>query len=100
MDGDRGQAMPLLVIVVVLIASVVLAVGLVGVRLVHLQQAHGGADAAALAALDGGRAAAEQLCRRNGCRVVAVISSGHEVFVTVDVAGVRVSARAAWSAWP
>jgi hypothetical protein len=92
--------MPLLVVVVVLIASAALAVGTVGVHLVHLQRAHAGADAAALAALDGGRAAAEQLCLRNGCRVVAVVAAGDEVLVTVAVGDVRASARAGWSSAP
>lgn len=85
--------------VVALAAVAVVAVGHVGQRLVAQQRAQAGADAAALAAVGGGRAAADESCRANGCTVVSLgIDRDDGVLsarVTVEVGGARARARAA-----
>jgi Tfp pilus assembly protein FimT len=91
---DRGQALGLLLVVVAITAVVVLAVGHAGSVLIAHQRARSAADAAALAAVWGGRPAAEAICRANGCRVVRMHSSPGWAEVVVEVSGVRAHARA------
>ena len=92
--GDHGQAVVLLLAVVTMAALAVVAVGAFGQRVVDRGQAQTAADAAALAALLGGRAAAEHLADDNGGRLVAFEQHDAVVTVVVDVAGERATARA------
>jgi hypothetical protein len=91
---DQGQALGLLLLVVALTAVVVLAVGRAGSVLIAHQRARSAADAAALAAVWGGRSAAEATCRANGCRVVRMRSVPGWADVVVEVSGVRAHATA------
>jgi predicted MarR family transcription regulator len=91
---DRGQAMVLILAVVVMASLSVVAVGLFGVRLVDRGRARTAADAAALAATVGGRAAAQRLAADNGARLVQFTQVGETVTVVVDVGGERATARA------
>jgi hypothetical protein len=58
------------------------------------QQAQNAADAAALAGVAGGRAAADRLASANGATVVEWRREGDDVVVTVVVDGRRAAARA------
>jgi hypothetical protein len=91
---DRGQAVMLLLAVVVIAVLSVVAVGLFGQRIVDRGRAQTAADAAALAATTGGRAAATRLATRNGAILVGYTETGDAVTVVVDVDGQRATARA------
>ena len=91
---DRGQAVVLLLAVVVIAALSVVAVGLFSERVIDRGRAQTAADAAALAATIGGRSAAQRLASSNGGRLISYSESGDVVFVVVEVAGERAIARA------
>jgi Flp pilus assembly protein TadG len=93
--GDRGQAaVVLLVVVAVLLVTLSLAVAAMGRTTLDRTRAQTAADAAALAALDGGAAAAGDLAARHGAEVVAWSVDGDEVTVTVRIGDVTATARA------
>ncbi|MDP2293248.1 MAG: hypothetical protein Q8M22_18850 [Actinomycetota bacterium] len=91
---DAGQAVPLLLAVVALIAVVMAATAHLGARVVVEEHAQVAADAAALAGLDGGRPAAERLARANDGVLVAFAGSDLDVQVTVRVGDATATARA------
>ena len=91
---DRGQAVVLLLAVVVFAVLSLVAVGLFGRRVVDRGRAQTAADAAALAATIGGRPAAERLASSNGGRLISYGESDDVVVVVVDVGGERATARA------
>lgn len=91
---DGGQAVVLLLAVVVLVALSMVAVGRFGARVVGIEQAQVAADAAALAGVDGDRSAATRLAAANGAVLVSFTVIGDDVLVTVTVDGVRATARA------
>ncbi len=91
---DRGQAVVLLLAVVVMAALSVIAVGDFAARVVDRGRAQTAADAAALAATRGGRSAAERLATSNGGRLISFSESAGAVVVVVEVAGERAAARA------
>lgn len=91
---QRGQALPLMAVVVALAALVVLGLGRVGSVVVARAQAQTAADAAALAGAVQGRAAAEGLAVANGGRLVSWAAVDREVEVVADVRGERARARA------
>ena len=95
-DGrrDNGQAVVLLLTVVVMAALSVVAVGLFSQRIVDRGRAQTAADAAALAATEGGRAAAQRLAAGNGALLVGYAEAGDVVTVVVELNGERVTARA------
>ncbi|MGZ4699845.1 MAG: pilus assembly protein TadG-related protein [Ilumatobacteraceae bacterium] len=93
-ERDRGQAVVLLLAVVVMAALSVIAIGRLGSRVIDRGRAQTAADAAALAATSGGQPAAERLASRNGGRLISYEVSGDSVVVVVDVAGERAVARA------
>ncbi len=69
---DRGGAEVVVLAVVVVIGVLfAIAVGEFGGRLIDRTQAQAAADAAALASLDGGRAAAVRLAAENGAALVS-----------------------------
>ena len=85
--------MLLLAVVVMAVLSVV-AVGLFGQRIVDRGRAQTAADAAALAAIEGGRSAAQRLATRNGAVLVGYSEAGDVVTVVVELRGERATARA------
>lgn len=91
---DSGQAVVLLLAVVVMAALSVVAVGLFGQRIVDRGRAQTAADAAALAATEGGRSAAQRLATRNGAVLVGYSEAGDVVTVVVELRGERATARA------
>lgn len=91
---DRGQAVALLLAVVVMAAVSVAAIGAFSSRVVNHGRAQTAADAAALAATIGGQSAAQRLASSNGGRLVSYSESGDAVVVVVDVGGERATARA------
>ena len=91
---DHGQAVVLLLAVVVMAALSVIAVGDFAARVVDRGRAQTAADAAALAATSGGRPAAQRLASSNGGRLISYDESGDAVIVVVEVGGERATARA------
>jgi hypothetical protein len=91
---DNGQAVVLLLAVVVMAAVSVVAVGLFSQRIVDRGRAQTAADAAALAATEGGRAAALRLAAGNGAVLVGYAEAGDVVTVVVELNGARATARA------
>jgi nitrous oxide reductase accessory protein NosL len=91
---QRGQALPLLVVVVALAALVVIGLGRLGGMVVARAEAQTAADAAALAGAVHGRAAAERLAEANGGRLLAWEAAGAEAEVVVSVRGEAARARA------
>jgi hypothetical protein len=91
---DNGQAVVLLLAVVVMAALSVVAVGLFGQRIVDRGRAQTAADAAALAATEGGRAAAQGMAASNGAVLVGYDEAGDVVTVVVEFHGERATARA------
>jgi hypothetical protein len=91
---DSGQAVVLLLAVVVMAALSVVAVGLFSQRIVDRGRAQTAADAAALAATEGGRAAALRLAAGNGAILVDYAEAGDVVTVVVELDGARATARA------
>jgi hypothetical protein len=92
---DDGQAAIVVVVVVaVLVVTICLALAAMGGTTIDRTRAQTAADAAALASLEGGPAAAARLAGRHGAVVTAWSSSGHEVTVTVRLGEVSATARA------
>lgn len=91
---QRGQALPLLIVVVALAALVIVGLGRIGAVVVARAEAQTAADAAALAGAVHGRPAAEGLAAANGGRLVSWLAAGQEVEVVADVRGERAVARA------
>ena len=96
-SNDRGQAAVLVITVsAVLLVAIVLALGSMGRTAVDRTRAHTAADAAALASLEGGRAAAVLLAHRHGASVVTWFRGPgpSEVTVTVRLGDTTATARA------
>jgi hypothetical protein len=91
---DVGQAVLLVMAVMVVLATVAAATARFGVRLVAHEQAQIAADAAALAALQGGRAAAESVASANGGALVSIHADANTATVVVRLRGLEATARA------
>ena len=91
---DNGQAVVLLLAVVVMAALSFVAVGLFSQRIIDRGRAQTAADAAALAATEGGRAAAQRLAAGNGAVLISYAETGDVVMVVVELNGERATARA------
>lgn len=91
---DHGQAVILLLAVVMMAALAVVAVGAFSGRIIDRGRAQTAADAAALAATSGGRPAAVRLAAANGGTVIGYTEAGDAVTVVVEVEGERATARA------
>jgi hypothetical protein len=94
---DRGQAaIAVVVVTATLFVVVMAALVTVGTRVVDRGRAQTAADAAALASLNGGRAAAVDLARRHGGTVVSWERgpSSDQVTVVVTVGRARATAAA------
>jgi hypothetical protein len=94
MGKDRGQAVVLLLAVVVMAALGVVGVGVFSARIVDRGRAQTAADAAVLAATLGGRTAASRLAAHNGAVLLSYTEVGDVVTVVVEVDGERATARA------
>ncbi|MEY4173384.1 MAG: hypothetical protein RI900_549 [Actinomycetota bacterium] len=91
---ERGQAVLLVAVVVVLAAASSMALARFGATLVLRQQAQAVADAVALAAVQGGEASARRVAEANGGTLVRSTTLGADVLVEVLVGGSRAVARA------
>ncbi len=80
--------------VVVMAALAVVGTGQFSLRLIDRGRAQTAADAAALAAIGGGRIEAERLAAGNGARLVSYIDRDGAITVVVDVGGQQATARA------
>ncbi len=93
--GEGGQAaIVLLAVVAVLVVTMSVAVAAMGRTTIDRTRAQTAADAAALAALDGGATVAETLAARHGAVVVEVDIAGDVATVTVRLGEVTATARA------
>jgi hypothetical protein len=92
--GERGQAVPLVLLVVAVAAGAMLLVGALGGRALARAQAQTAADAAALAGAAEGPAAAQELARRNGSASASVDGGVGDATVTVRLGGLMAVARA------
>ena len=90
---DRGQALPVVVGVLAVVAVLVAALGVVAGHSVDAARARTAADAAALAGVEGGDAAAEALAHANG-GVLIEFRTTQEGDVVVRVRLGRASATA------
>jgi len=93
--GDDGQAAALAVIALTTLAVVlVMAIAQLGTTVLERSAARTAADAVALAAVIGGRPAADLVARANGATVVEWTADPYEVTVTVRVGDTYATARA------
>jgi hypothetical protein len=99
-DNERGSVLPLCAVVLVVAATLVLAVGRLGEAAVARAHARTAADAAALAGAAAGQAAATETAAANGARLVAFEPAGRDVRVTVMWGPARATARARSEAGP
>ncbi len=97
--GDRGQATPLVGLLVLLAAGVTVVLGHLGAVAVDRARAQTAADAVALAAAVDGPSVAAPLAAANGAVLEAVSTAPGEAVVRVRVgrATAAARARAAWS---
>lgn len=93
-DDESGQAVPFGAAMVALALMLTIAVGALGRDVVDAARARTAADAAALAAVTGGPAAAHRLAAANGAAVVDVEAVGRDVLVRVRVGDAVATARA------
>ena len=93
-SAERGQAVPLLAAVVVVAGLAVLGLGVVGRRTVDAARARTAADAAALAGVVDGEAAARRLAAANRGTLVSFTVTDGDVLVRVLVGRATASARA------
>lgn len=96
-SADRGQAALVVVVVAaVLLVAVVSALAVMGRTAIDRTRAQTAADAAALAALDGGRGAADELATAHGATVMEWVRGPgpNEVTVTVRLGDTTATARA------
>jgi hypothetical protein len=92
--SERGQAAPFAAVAAVLAVVLTLAIARLAGDLVDAARARTAADAAALAAVRGGRAAADALAAEHDGLVVAWSRHGRDVLVTVRVGHAVATARA------
>ncbi len=97
-SNGRGQATPLVAVVLLLAALLLVPMGLLARAVIERAEAQSAADAAALAGAAArpgeGEADARSIAAANGARVVAYRSDGGTVEVTVVVGNRRATARA------
>ena len=91
---DDGQALPLVIGVVAVLAVLLVGIGWYGHSLVDAAQARTAADAAALAGAAEGRSAAGAMAAANGGELIVYRELGADVLVTVRVGRATASARA------
>src|SRR5688500_14832942 len=91
---ERGQALPLLALVIVLGGGAVVLLGRLGGAAVERARAVAAADAAALAGAADGRAAAADAAAANGGRLGHYEELGDDARVRVSLGDAEASARA------
>jgi hypothetical protein len=95
---ERGQAVPLALVVVAVAILATVAIAELGGNVVDAGRARTAADAAALAGVEGGREASATVAAENGATLVSWSSrpdgDGSTVTVTVRVGRARASAAA------
>jgi hypothetical protein len=91
---DAGQALPLLLVLVALMAVVAISTARLGNRVLVIERAQTAADAAALAGVSGGASEAAAIAVRNGGRLVRFEWRGDDVVVAVRVGDHTARARA------
>lgn len=101
MEHERGQVVPLVMAVLVLIAALAVGVAGLGVRAVGRARAQSAADAAALAAATVGpvprrRAIVTAVATANGADLVTLRTDGPVVVVTVRIGATTAQAAASW----
>jgi hypothetical protein len=94
LEGQRGQALPLVVGIVALAALGVVALGRFAVGTVDAARARTAADAAALAGAADGRGAAAAVAAANGAALVSFTERDDAVIVEVRVGKAVARARA------
>jgi hypothetical protein len=92
--SERGQAVPFAAAATAFAVVLTLAVARLAGDLIDAARARTAADAAALAAVHGGRGAAERLAGAHDGTVVGWARVGRDVVVTVRVGHAVVTARA------
>jgi len=99
---QRGQATPIMAIVLVMAAVIAIALIHLGGSAVDSARAQAAADAAALAGAADGPDAAAALATENGGELVRFQQLGDDVLVVVAVGRARATARAraSWSERP
>lgn len=100
MSDERGQAVPLLLVAVLLAALCLGGLARLGGAAADRASAQAAADAAALAGAADGEVAAEQLAQANRAELVGYVAEGDDVIVTVERDGARATARARWASAP
>jgi len=93
-SGERGQALPIVLLLVALTGAALLVVGRVGARAAAAARARSAADAAALAGAAAGPEVAREVARLNGSSATVVSGTVGDVTVTVRVGGEEAQARA------
>jgi hypothetical protein len=93
-SSDEGQALPLIVVAVLVAAVAALALGRLGSRAIGSARAQTAADAAALAGVRGGYPEAARLATANGARLVSFSMYGREVRVRVEAGDATAEAHA------
>ena len=99
-EPERGSLLPLLAVVLLVAATLVVAVGRLGEAAVARAHARAAADAAALAGAAEDRATARAVAAANGAELLTYEPRGHDVRVTVRWGGARATARARPAGWP
>lgn len=92
--GERGQVLPLVLVIVLVVAGGLLLLARLGARAAAQARAQVAADAAALAGAAEGRAAAEALAVANGAELESYDEAGTRVRVVVRAGGARAAAVA------
>jgi len=92
---ERGQAAALVVGLIGVLAVIVLAIGMFGIRVSDLARARTAADAAALAGAAEGQRAASRTASANGAHLDSFTMIGSDVLVRVSIGEVSATARAA-----
>lgn len=93
-SADRGAVVLVVAVAAAVAGLVAVATAELGVAMVQRQRAQHAADAAALAALDGGREGAARLAAANGARLVSFARRGEVVEVVVALGRARAVAGA------
>ncbi|HYE78502.1 MAG TPA: M15 family metallopeptidase [bacterium] len=94
--GEKGQVLPLVALMMVVVGAVALWLGRLGGAAVTRAQAQTAADAAALAGAAVGRDAAAAAARWNHARLVSYEEQGADARVEVELGGAEAVARARW----
>ncbi len=93
-NGDRGQVLPLLVVLLALALGCIVVLGRVGVAARERAEAQTAADAAALAGVVAGPDAAAEAAAANGATLLRLEVVDGVVIVEVEIGGATASAHA------